>query len=88
LEKANKLTNTSRSFFFCLSYGCVKHHSPVMNKTISGTRLILSLCPEHCVFTSPRVEGWITKILPVGPTGRYTVHKIHNWALLKVKEFT
>jgi len=32
----------------------------------------LELCPEHCDFTSPRVEGWITKILPVCPTGRYT----------------
>ena len=64
------------------------HHSPGMNKKISSTRLILSLCPEQCVFTSPRFEGWNTKMLfSVLQVGR-PVHKIHNSALLKVKEFT
>jgi len=62
LDKANKLKTLLDHFLCCLSYGCVTHHSPGMNTKISGTRLILSLCPEYCVFTSPRVEGWTTKI--------------------------
>ena len=48
----------------------------------------LESLPRALCFSSPRVEGWITKIfLSVLQVG-IPVHKIHNSVLLKVKEFT
>jgi len=86
LEKANKLTNTSRSF--SLLSELWMRYTPLTWYEREDLRYKAHLCPEHFVFTSPRVEGWITKILLSVLQVGIPVHKIHKSALLKVKGFT
>jgi len=70
LEKANKLTHTSRSFSL-LSELCMPY-TPITWYEQEDLRhkAHLESLPRALCFSSPLVEGWITKTLPVGPTGR------------------
>jgi len=72
LENTNKLTKFFQIIFLAWSYRCTTQHSPGMDRKIWGTRLILSLCSEHCGFASLHVVRWNEKTVRVRPTGRYT----------------